>query len=44
MSDPSIRIVRKVLEESNVRLHLDHDISGLVDEIRRTGKPRVKRA
>lgn len=44
MSDPSIPIVRKVLEESNVRLHLDHDLSGLIDEIRRTGKPREKRA
>ena len=44
MSDPSIQIVRKVLEESNVRLYLDHDLSKLVDEIRRTGKPRVKRA
>jgi hypothetical protein len=44
MSDPSIPIVRKVLEESNVRLHLDHDISGLVDEIRRTGKLRSERA
>ena len=36
-ADPSITIVRKVLEESNVRLHLDHDLSGLIDEIRRTG-------
>ena len=44
MSDPSIPIVRKVLAESHVRLHLDHDLSGLVDEIRRTGKPRTKRA
>ena len=44
MSDPSISIVRKVLAESNVRLHLDHDLSALVDEIRRTGKPRTKRA
>lgn len=44
MSDPSIPIVRGVLRESNVRLHLDHDLSGLVDEIRRTAKPRPKRA
>jgi hypothetical protein len=36
-ADPSITIVRKVLEESNVRLYLDHDLSGLIDEIRRTG-------
>jgi len=43
MSDPSIPIVRKVLEESNVRLYLDHDLSGLVDVIRRTGKLRSKR-
>lgn len=43
-SDPSIRIVRQVLYESNVRLHLDHDLSGLVDEIRRTAKPRRKHA
>jgi hypothetical protein len=42
MSDPSIPIVRKVLAESQVRLHLDHDLSGLIDEIRRTGKPRNK--
>jgi hypothetical protein len=42
-SDPSIPIVRKVLEESDVRLHLDHDLSGLIDEIRQTGKPRAKR-
>jgi hypothetical protein len=44
MSDPSIPIVRKVLAESRVRLHLDHDLSGLLDEIRRTGKQRTKRA
>jgi len=44
MSDPSIPIVRKVLAESNVRLHLDHDLSGLVDEIRLTGKIRTKHA
>ena len=44
MFDPSIPIVRKVLAESDVRLHLDHDLSGLVDEIRRTGKQRTKRA
>jgi len=44
MSDPSIPIVRDVLKESNVRLHLDHDLSGLVDEIRRTAKARPKRA
>jgi Protein of unknown function (DUF3037) len=44
VSDSSIPIVRKVLDESNVRLHLDHDLSGLVDEIRRTGKPRANRA
>ena len=43
MSDPSIPIVRKVLAESKVRLHLDHDLSGLLDEIRRTGKQRTKR-
>lgn len=43
MSDPSIQIVRKVLAESDVRLHLNHDLSGLVDEIRRTGKHRVNR-
>lgn len=43
-SDPSISIVRKVLDESNVRLHLDHDLSGLVDEIMRTGKPRTRHA
>lgn len=42
-SDSSIPIVRKVLAESDVRLHLEHELSGLVDEIRRTGKPRVKR-
>ncbi len=42
MSDPSIPIVRKVLAESNVRLHLDHDLSGLFDEIRRTGRQRPK--
>lgn len=39
-SDTSIPIVRKVLAESNVRLHLEHDLSSLVDEIRITGKVR----
>lgn len=43
-SDPSISIVRKVLAESDVRLHLDHELSELIDEIRRTGKPRTKEA
>lgn len=43
-TDPSISIVRKVLAESEVRLHLEHELSGLVDEIRRTGKPRTKPA
>ncbi|MEQ1828086.1 MAG: DUF3037 domain-containing protein [Pirellula sp.] len=38
-SDESIPIVRKVLAASKVRLHLEHDLSELVDEIRRTGKP-----
>lgn len=41
-SDPSIPIVKKVLAESDVRLHLEHELSGLVDEIRRTGKPIAK--
>ncbi len=43
ISDTSIPIVRKVLAESQVRLHLDHDLSSLLDEIRRTGRPRTKR-
>ena len=43
-SDPSIPIVRNVLAESKVRLHLDHELSDLVDEIRRTGKPRINPA
>jgi len=43
-SDPSIPIVRKVLAESNVRLHLDHDLSGLFDVICRAGRPRTKHA
>jgi len=34
---PSIRIC-------GFRLHLDHDLSGLVDEIRRIGKLKAKRA
>jgi len=42
-SDDSIPIVRQVLAASNVRLHLEHDLSELVDEIRRTGKPRESR-
>ena len=41
---PSIPIVRNVLAESKVRLHLDHELSDLVDEIRRTGKPRINPA
>lgn len=44
MSDPSIPIVKKVLEESDVQLYLDHDLSKLVYFIRRTDKPRVNRA
>ena len=43
-SDRSIPIVKKVLAESDVRLHLEYELSELVDEIRRTGKPRTKRA
>ncbi len=39
--DPSIGIVGKVLAESDVRLHLEHDLSSLVDEIRRTGKVKA---
>ncbi len=39
-SDPSIPIVKNVLAQSNVRLHLDHDLSSLMDEILRTGKPK----
>lgn len=39
--DRSIPIVKKVLAESNVRLHLEDDLSELVDEIRRTGRPRA---
>ena len=42
-SDDSIPIVRQVLAASNVRLHLEHDLGELVDEIRRTGKPREMR-
>lgn len=39
-SDPSIPIVRNVLAQSNVRLHLDHELASLIDEIRLTGKPK----
>lgn len=38
-NDKSIPIVRKTLEESDVRLFIESDLSDLVDEIRRTAKP-----
>lgn len=40
--DPSIPLVRKVLDESDVKLYLAHDLSSLVEEIRNTGKIREK--
>jgi hypothetical protein len=43
-TDPSVSIVRKVLAESDVRLHVEDELSDLIDEIRCTGKPNNKRA
>ncbi len=37
--DESIRLVRDTLAENNVRLFVEKDLSTLVDEIKRTGKP-----
>ncbi|MDM4013926.1 DUF3037 domain-containing protein [Roseiconus lacunae] len=38
-SDKSISMVREVLGEANIRLHSEHDLSELIDEIQRTAKP-----
>lgn len=41
-ADPSIAAVRKVLDESNVKLRLESELPELIDEIRRTGRERKK--
>lgn len=43
-SDHSISIVKEVLAASDVRLHLEWELSELFEEIRRTGKPRTRNA